>query len=117
MLPNFVKVSITIDDFRLRSNLNNIETLVVTKNLFLYNIWIYSTVINEINGTNLMLKSLLPDRVKVNIIFDDSRQRSNLTTNKTIGCNKIFLDTIVGFTQSRSGPLNDIEGYVQLIAG
>ena len=30
-----------------------------------------------------MLKSLLPNKVKVKITFDDIRLRSNLTTNKT----------------------------------
>ena len=39
----------------------------------------------EISDENLMLKSLLPNEVKVNITIDDVRLRSNLTTNKTIG--------------------------------
>ena len=38
----------------------------------------------EISDINLMLKSLLPDDVKVNFTIDDIRLRSNLTTNKTI---------------------------------
>ena len=32
----------------------------------------------------MMLKSLLPIEVKVNITIDDIRLKSNLTTNKTI---------------------------------
>ena len=38
----------------------------------------------EIFDIKLMLKSLLPDDVKVNITINDIRLRSNLTTNKTI---------------------------------
>ena len=41
---------------------------------------------------------------------------SNLTTNKTIKfTEKCFFYTILDFTQSHSGPLGDIEGFVQLI--
>ena len=40
--------------------------------------------IYKTSDTNLMLKSLLPDEVKVDITIDDIRLRSNLTTNKTI---------------------------------
>ena len=38
----------------------------------------------EINDNNLMLKSLLPGKVKVNNTIDDIRLKSNLATNKTI---------------------------------
>ena len=65
-----------------------------------------------------MLKSLLPDEVKVNISFDDIRPKSNLTTNKTIRFTlKIFFYTVLGFTQSHSGSLGNIEKFVQLILG
>ena len=40
--------------------------------------------IYEISDLNLMLKSLIPNEVKVNITIHDIRLRSNLTTNKTI---------------------------------
>ena len=40
--------------------------------------------IYEISDINLMLKSLLPNGVKVKITIDDSRLRSKLTTNKTV---------------------------------
>ena len=40
--------------------------------------------IYEISDNNLMLKSLLPDDIKVNITVDDNRLRSNLITNKTM---------------------------------
>ena len=38
----------------------------------------------EVSDINLMLKSLLPKNVKINITSDDIRLKSNLTTNKTI---------------------------------
>ena len=40
--------------------------------------------ISGISDIKLTLKSLLPNKVKVNITIDDSRLRSNITTNKTI---------------------------------
>ena len=42
----------------------------------------------EISHNESMLKSLLPDEVKVKITIDDIRLRSNLTTNKTVRFNK-----------------------------
>ena len=38
----------------------------------------------EISDINLMLKSLLPDQVKVNITIDNIRLKSKLTNNKAI---------------------------------
>ena len=38
----------------------------------------------EISDINLMLKSLLPGKVKVNITIDDIRLKSKLNNNKTI---------------------------------
>ena len=72
----------------------------------------------EITNVNLMLKSLLPNKAKVNITIDDIGLRSNLTTNKTIRYtrNSIFYK-ILGIAQSHSGVLGDIEGLVQLIPG
>ena len=40
--------------------------------------------IYEVTYINMMLKSLLPKDVKVNITIDHVRLKSNLTTNKTI---------------------------------
>ena len=58
----------------------------------------------EIGDINLMLKSLLPDEVEVNITIDDFELKSNLTTNKTIRfTKKSFFHTILIFTQSHSG--------------
>ena len=64
--------------------------------------------IYEISDIDLMLTSSLPKVVKVNIIIDDNRLRSILTTNKTKKfTRKPFFYTIMGFTQSHSGPLGD----------
>ena len=73
--------------------------------------------IYEISGINKTLELLLPDFVKVNITVDDNRLRSNLKINQTLISNRknLFFNTILAFTQSQSGPLNDIEGFIQLI--
>ena len=56
--------------------------------------------------------------MKVNITIDDIRLKSNLKTNQTsMYTEKSFFYTILGFTRSRSIPLDDIEGFYQLIAG
>ena len=67
---------------------------------------------------NLTLKSLLPSKVKVNFTIDDIRLKSNLTTNKTFGfTTKSFFCTILGFTQTHSEPLGDIDGFIHLTPG
>ena len=64
------------------------------------------------------LKHILPDNVKVSVIIDDVRLKSNLKTNQTlIFTKKSFIYTILGFTRSRSYPLDGIESSYQLIAG
>ena len=74
--------------------------------------------IYEVVGLNNTLKYILPDNVKVSITIDDIRLKSNLKTNKTlIFTEKSFFYTILGFTRSHSYPLDDIEGFYQLIAG
>ena len=56
--------------------------------------------------------------MKVNITIDDIRLKSNLKSNQTsLFTEKSFFYTILGFTQSRSYPLDDIDGFYQLIAG
>ena len=40
--------------------------------------------IYEIFDINFQLKSLLPNEVKINTIFNDTRRKSNVTTNKTM---------------------------------
>ena len=72
----------------------------------------------EIIDLNNTLKHILPDKVKVSITIDDIRLKSNLKINQTlIFTEKSFSYTILGFTQSRSYPLDDIDGFYQLIAG
>ena len=68
---------------------------------------------NKITDINLMTKSLLPHKVKVNFTID-IRLRSKLIIKKTIRfTNKSSVYKILSFTQSNSGPLRDIEGFVQ----
>ena len=74
--------------------------------------------IYEVVDLNNTLKHILPDNVEVNIIIDDIKLKSNLNTNQTLlFTKKSFFYTILGFTQSRSYPLDDIDGFYQLIAG
>ena len=64
------------------------------------------------------LKHILPNNVKVNVTIDDIRLKSNLKINQTLlFTEKSFFYTILGFTQSRSYPLDDIDGFYQIIAG
>ena len=63
-------------------------------------------------------KHSLPDNVKVSVTIDDIRLKSNLKTNQTlIFTEKSFFYIFLGFTWSRSYPLDDIDGFYQLIAG
>ena len=74
--------------------------------------------IYEVVDLNNTLKYILPDNVKVTITIDDIRLKSNLKTNQIlIFTEKSFFYTILGFTQSRSYPLEDIDGHYQIIAG
>ena len=74
--------------------------------------------IYEIVDLNNTLKHILPDNVKVNVTIDDIRLKSNIKINQTlIFTEKSFFYTILGFTQSRSYPLDDIDGFYQLIPG
>ena len=74
--------------------------------------------IYEIIDLNKVLKHILPNIVKVNITIDDIRLKSNLKINQTlIFTERSFFNTILGFTQSRSYPLNDIDSHYQIIAG
>ena len=64
------------------------------------------------------MKHILPNTVKVNITTDDIRLKCDLKTNQTlIFTEKSFFYTILGFAQSQSYPLDDIDGFYQLIAG
>ena len=74
--------------------------------------------IYEVVDLNKTLKYISPDNVKVSVTIDDVRLKSNIKTNQTlIFTNKSFFYTILGFTQSRSYPLDDIDAFYQLIAG
>ena len=74
--------------------------------------------IYEVTDINNILKYILPDNVKVTVTIDDIRLKSNLKINQTlIFTNKSFFYTILGFTQSNQGPLNDIEGFYQILPG
>ena len=74
--------------------------------------------IYEVIDLNNTLNYILPDVVKVNITIDDIRLKSNLKVTQTlIFTEKSFFYTILGFTQSHSYPLDDIDGFYQLIAG
>ena len=71
----------------------------------------------KITGNNLMLRSLLPVKLKVNITIDDIRLKSNLNNNKTNKFTKFFLSFILGLMESHWGTLGDTPGFVQLISG
>ena len=74
--------------------------------------------IYEVIDLNNTLNYILLDNVKVSITIDDIRLKSSLKINQTvIFTEKSFFYTILGFTRSRSCPLDDIEGFYQLIAG
>ena len=67
---------------------------------------------------NKILKNILPDNVKISVTIDEKIYKTNLKTNQTlIFTNKSFFYTILGFTKSHSYPLDDIDGFYQLIAG
>ena len=74
--------------------------------------------IYEVVDLNNTLKYILPGNVKISITIDDIRLKSNLEINQTlIFTEKSFFYTILGYTQSRSYPLEDIDGHYQIIAG
>ena len=74
--------------------------------------------IYEVDDLNNILKHFLPDNVKVTNTIDDIRLKSMLKIIQTlIFTEKSFFYTILGFTRSRSYPLDDIDGLYQLIAG
>ena len=67
---------------------------------------------------NNILKKILPDNVKIDVTIDERKYKTDLKINQTlIFTNKSFFYTILGFTQSHQGPLNDIDGFYQLISG
>ena len=80
----------------------------------------YSLKPNIYQGSdiNVALKNILPDNVKINVTIDERKNKSNLKINQTAKFTyESFFYTILGFTQSQSYPLDDIDGFYQLIAG
>ena len=74
---------------------------------------IYNVV--DLNNT---LKNILPNNVKIDVTIDERKYKTDLKINQTlIFTNKSFFYTILGFTQSHQGPLNDIEGFCQILPG
>ena len=74
--------------------------------------------IYEISDINNTLKNILPDNVKISVTIDEKKHTSNLKINQTlIFTYKNFFYTILGFTQSHSYHLDDIDGSYQLTAG
>ena len=72
----------------------------------------------EVDDLNNTLKHYLPDNIKVNVTIDDIKLKSNLKINQTLFfIEKSFFFTTLGFTQSRSYPLDVIDGFYQLIPG
>ena len=74
--------------------------------------YILNPGIYEVDDLKNTLKHILPDNVKVNITIDDIRLKSNLKINQTLlFTEKSFFYTILCFTQSRSYPLDDVDGF------
>ena len=74
--------------------------------------------IYQISDTNKTLNYISPDNVKIKFTTDEKIFKTNLKINQTlIFTDKRFLYTILGFTKSHSYPLDDIDGFYQLIAG
>ena len=66
---------------------------------------------------NKTLKNILPNSVKIDITIVERKYKTDLKINQTlIFTNKSFFYTTLGFTRSHSYPLEDIEGFYQLIA-
>ena len=64
------------------------------------------------------LRKILPDNLEISVTIDEKIYKSNLETLQTlIFTDKSFFYNIVGFTQSQSYPLGNIDGFYQLLAG
>ena len=67
---------------------------------------------------NKTLKNILPNNIKVDINIDEIKYETDLKINQTlIFTDKSFFYTILGFNQSHSYPLDNIQGFYQLIPG
>ena len=74
--------------------------------------------IYNVDDLNKTLKNVLPNNVKINVSIDERKYKTDSKNNQTlIFTNKSFFYTILGFNQSHQGPLNDIEGFYQILPG
>ena len=71
----------------------------------------------EVVDLNNTLKYILPDNVKVSVTIDDVRLKSNIKTNQILIFTEKSFFTFLGFTRSPFHPLDDLDGFCQLIAG
>ena len=72
-------------------------------------------VFYEVIDINKTLEHILPHNVRVSVTLDGVRIKSSLKVIQTlIFTNKNFSYEILGFTRSRSYPLDDIDGFDQL---
>ena len=75
------------------------------------------TIYNVVD-LNKTLKNILPNNIKINVSKDERKYKTDLKINQTlIFTNKSFFYTILGFTKSHQGPLNDIGGFYQILPG
>ena len=104
------RMQLTYDEIMSIKDLKYIPTKTTGYNL---NPGIY-----EVLNLNDSLNFILRDNVKVGVTIDAVRLKSNLKTNQTlIFTGKSFFYTILDFTRSRYYPLDDIDGFYQLVAG
>ena len=74
--------------------------------------------IYEVVDLNKTLKYILPDNLKIGVIIDVVRLKSSSETNQTlIFTNKSFFYTILGFTQSHSYRVDDIDRSYHMTSG
>ena len=62
------------------------------------------------------LRNILPDNVEISVSIHEKVYKSKVKNYQTLlFTNKSFFNIILGFTQSHSYPLDDIDGFYQLI--
>ena len=74
--------------------------------------------LDDVSDINKTLESISSDNVKVSFTIDDIRLKSNTKKIKLyFSLKSLFLIPFLGFTQTLAYPLDDIDGFHQLIAG
>ena len=74
--------------------------------------------VQEVANLNEILNYILTHNVKVTITVDENRLKFNLNIIKTlIFAKRSFFYTILGFFQSFSRELGEIDGFIQMIPG